>query len=124
VRTETRITYPFWDLSLPAIPARSRLYPLEPIGVGTSEVESLSSYLTRLAAEHCLSLGTLFEEMMAPLVRESNSLSTTKYSEVPPSGATRAINGMGVTAATCIQTFELLTTRTDLRWLTTMTWQA
>jgi AraC-like DNA-binding protein len=91
--------------------------------VGTGEVESLSSYLTRLAAEHCLSLGTLFEEMMGPLVRESNSLSTTKYSEVSLSGATRAINGMGVTAATCIQIFESLTTRTDLRWLTTMTWQ-
>ncbi len=36
------------------IPKRSRLYFLEPIGVGTPYTESLSSYLTRLAQEHCV----------------------------------------------------------------------
>jgi hypothetical protein len=37
--------------------------------------------------------------------------------------AARAINGMGMTAAACVQALESLTLRTDLRWLTTVTWQ-
>jgi len=123
MRAETRIIYPFWDLSPPAIPARSRLYPLEPIGVGTGEVESLSSYLLRLAAEHCLPLAALFDEMVGPLVLESRSPSNTRYPGFLLHNAARAINGMGVTAAACVQALESLTLRTDLRWLTTMTWQ-
>ncbi|MEO0844964.1 MAG: hypothetical protein AAFY50_00875 [Cyanobacteria bacterium J06648_1] len=46
-----RITLPK-SLNIPQI---SRLYSLEPIEIGTPFTESLSSYLTRLAQEHCLS---------------------------------------------------------------------
>src|ERR1041385_4375542 len=35
-----------------ATPARSRLYSLEPIGIGTPQTESLTSYISRLAAAH------------------------------------------------------------------------
>jgi hypothetical protein len=123
VRAKTRIIYPFWDLAPPAIPARSRLYPLEPIGVGSGEVESFSSYLLRLAAEHCLPVSALFEEIVAPLVRESRHPSNTGYPGFVLHNAARAINGMGMTAAACVQALESLTLRTDLRWLTTVTWQ-
>ncbi|MBD1903897.1 TniQ family protein [Funiculus sociatus GB2-A5] len=58
-----------WDLQKPAIPARSRLYYIEPIGVGTRYTESLSSYLTRLAQEHCVTfqklvMGEIASQMM------------------------------------------------------------
>jgi AraC-like DNA-binding protein len=119
VRAETRIIYPFWDLAPPVIPARSRLYALEPIGVGSAEVESLSSYLLRLAAEHCLPVSALFEEMIAPLVWEPRPA----FPGFIVHNAARALNGMGPTAAACVQALESLTTRTDLRWLTTMIWQ-
>ncbi|CAL8477061.1 TniQ family protein [Caballeronia sp. S22] len=36
-------------------PPRSLLYPLEPIGVGTADVESLASFFCRVAASHCVS---------------------------------------------------------------------
>lgn len=123
MRAETRVIYPFWDLTPPAIPARSRLYLLEPMGVGTSEVESLASYVLRLAAAHCLPLAALFDEIVAPLVQEARPLSTRGYPGFVRVNAARAINGMGVTAAACIQALELLTLRTDLRWLTALTWQ-
>ena len=123
MRAETRVIYPFWDLTPPAIPARSLLYPLEPVGVGTVEVESLSSYALRLAAAHCLPLAALFDEIVAPLVREARLLSTTGYPEFVLVNAARPINGMGVTAAACVQALESLTLRTDLRWLTAITWQ-
>jgi hypothetical protein len=40
-------------------PPRSALYPLEPIGGGTANVESLVSYFCRLAVAHCVSLTDL-----------------------------------------------------------------
>ena len=46
-----------WSLSSPPIPPRSRLYALEPIGVGTALVESLSGYVARLAEAHSVSVG-------------------------------------------------------------------
>src|SRR5688572_20379032 len=44
-----------WDMSTQLISPRSKLYRLEPIGVGTPYVESLSSYFRRLADAHCVS---------------------------------------------------------------------
>lgn len=41
-------TLEWWDLSRPKIPPRSRLYHLEPVGVGTPYVESLTGYMARL----------------------------------------------------------------------------
>ncbi|GEM_PF-5397605 len=51
-------TYESWDLKKLAIPSRSRLYQLEPIGIGTPYVESLTGYISRLAeAPQCESRG-------------------------------------------------------------------
>lgn len=41
-----------WDLTCPAIPPRSRLFHLAPIGIGTPWTESLTGYLARLAEAH------------------------------------------------------------------------
>lgn len=46
----------------------TRLYPLEPIGVDTPLVESLISYLARLAAEHCVAPMGLIAQEIAPHV--------------------------------------------------------
>src|SRR5262245_2819318 len=48
-----------WDLAVPTLTARSRLYSLAPIGIGTALVESLSGYVERLAAAHAVSAGSL-----------------------------------------------------------------
>ncbi|MFK9090106.1 TniQ family protein [Bacillus salipaludis] len=39
----------------------TKLYKLRPIRLNTKEVESLSSYLTRLAEIHCITVGTLLD---------------------------------------------------------------
>jgi len=46
--------YEEWDVSIPPLPSRSRLYRLEPIGIGTPYVESLTGYIARLAETHCI----------------------------------------------------------------------
>jgi len=50
-----------WDLLPVAIPARSRLHSIEPIGVGTPFVESLTGYMIRLAAAHAVRVSDLIE---------------------------------------------------------------
>jgi transcriptional regulator with XRE-family HTH domain len=52
------------DLSLP-LPARSRLYAPEPVGFGTGMVESLASYLARIAEAHWVRVSDLMGCMIA-----------------------------------------------------------
>ena len=59
--------YEEWDMTIPPIPPRSRLYRLESIGIGTPYVESLTSYITRLAEVHCVSLKALIMWEIFPL---------------------------------------------------------
>jgi len=52
--------YAVWEQKVPPmIPERSRLYSLCPIGMGTSQVESLTGYVSRLAEAHVLTVGNL-----------------------------------------------------------------
>src|SRR5262245_37602369 len=68
---QTQTLYPSWDIALPAMPPRSRLYHLTPIGASAPEVESLTSFIMRLAAAHCVETGTLFAQEMALLINSS-----------------------------------------------------
>ena len=52
------------DLSSP-LPARSRLYSPEPVGLGTGMVESLASYLARIAEAHWVRASDLMGCMIA-----------------------------------------------------------
>ncbi len=81
-----------------AIPQRSRLYFLEPIGIGTPFTKSLSSYLTRLAQEHCLPLKKLVTGEIAPKILgdryQPEMLSKNVSILLGNSDAKPAINGM------------------------------
>jgi len=48
-----------WQLTVPPIPKWSLLYSLEPMNVGTADVESLTGYLARIAEAHCVSVSDL-----------------------------------------------------------------
>ena len=66
--TTAPIRFEVWAPAHAAPPPRSRLYHLEPIGIGTPEVESLSSYLNRLAQAHCVTVNTLIAHELLPHV--------------------------------------------------------
>jgi transcriptional regulator with XRE-family HTH domain len=114
--------YVSWDVTVPTLPARSRLYRLEPYGIGTPWVESLTGYITRLAEAHCVSTGILYAKEIAPVVGKGNifTFRLTGTAGYP----THAINGLGVTAADFVRALEQLTTRHDLRYLTLLPWKA
>jgi hypothetical protein len=82
-------------LALPSIPPRTRLCSLEPIGVGTPFVESLVSYLTRLADTHCVAPVNLTFEVILPLFKDGQALCEKYKSLTSVFGSTTwALNGV------------------------------
>lgn len=112
--------YERWDLTPPDLPPRSRLYPLEPIGVGTPMVESLTGYAARLAEAHCVSTGTLYSKEIDALKGKGNIFTFRVDKEAGYS--THTINGRGTPAADFVSALESLTHRRDLRYLTLLPW--
>ena len=102
--------YDLWSLALPTLPHRSRLYSLAPMGIGTSQVESLTSYVMRLAEAHAVSPGTLIRQEIFP-----NLPLTPKR---PTFGGVHSLNGMGSCFEQWVSLLEQLTARRDLRQLT------
>jgi TniQ len=129
--TDVPIRLAVWAPTRETPPRRSRLYSLEPIGIGTPEVESLSSYLNRLAQAHCVTVTTLLVHELLPRVGTPAS-SRAHPASTPPRGGgrglsqhlARQLNGLGRIAAAWVHGLEVLTGRRDLRFLTLLTWQA
>ena len=111
-------TYESWDLNKLSIPSRSRLHPLDPVGIGTPLVESLTGYISRLAEAHCVHPGILMEKELATLVNKKygscNLHKIYKY--------TTTLNGSGVMATDLVQALQQLTLRDDLCFLTLLAW--
>lgn len=51
-------------VALDSLPPRSTLFSLEPIGIGTPDVESLISYFLRLSEAHCVKLNSLYQFLL------------------------------------------------------------
>ncbi len=115
--------YPFWNLDLPRLPARSRLYHLLPLGLGTPFVESLTGYLARLAQAHCVSVGRLLVQEVLPIfdnLRQTKSFSRREFSSWFKEAYT--LNGVDSRASHFVQTLEQLTGHNNLGDLTMLTW--
>ncbi len=114
-----------WDLASPKTSPRSKLYHLEPIGLGTERTESFSGYIGRLAAQHCLTARSLFSREIAPASRKpylsSDNAPHIIWTRFVP--ATPALNGLGKTADDWVAVLEKLTLRPQLRYLTMLRWQ-
>jgi transcriptional regulator with XRE-family HTH domain len=111
-------TYEEWNLTLPPIPERSVLFSLEPIGVGTPWVESLTSYIARLAAAHAVFPGVLMNKLLEPLVQGRHA----GILHISEGKKTNLLNATGLRATLAVQFLETLTMRQDLRHLTLLAW--
>ncbi|HEY9693621.1 MAG TPA: TniQ family protein [Oculatellaceae cyanobacterium] len=116
-----------WSLKSLEIPQRSRLFSLEPVGVGTPYTESLSGYLNRLAQAHCLTSQKLIMGEIAPLILKdedkSELLSKNISHLLGNSDAKPTINGMREMTGKLVTVLEELTMRQDLRFLTLLSWK-
>ena len=123
--------YDSWNVDLPIFPPRSRLHSLQPQGSGTALIECLTSYVSRLAASHCVSPSALLSSTIAPLIgkkywlqegarqgRRGNALSKSYNIHA------RAINGIGVIASDWVRALQSLTLRNDLTQTTMLEWES
>ena len=98
-----------WDLEEPRRPCPSVLYALTPCGVGTPYVESFSSYVTRLAEAHVVTVWRLIRHVF-PQSLNRIPRSETRYAY--------PANGLGKTSHIFLESFQAATGRNDLRLLT------
>lgn len=114
--------YEEWDVTVPSIPPRSRLFHLEPIGIGTPYVESLTSYFIRLAEVHHVFPGMLMKKVVEPLVRDySQQKGMRNYYRIS-GNRSNLLNAIGSPAIAMVHDLEQLTLRAGLRNLTLLNW--
>jgi hypothetical protein len=116
--------YGDWEVARPGIPPRSRLFHLEPVGIGSSETESLTSYVGRLAEAHSVRVRELVKHEILPLLGRPHLAEDPKGSLLSAfwRNETRALNGTRRLARNLVAALETLTGRHDLRFLTLLTW--
>jgi AraC-like DNA-binding protein len=104
----------------------SRLYSLEPIGIGSPIVESMTSYIVRLAVEHSVYPRALITDGIAPLLKQPSLYQNghivydylTAYWK-----SSSTLNGITNQTRDMVQALEQLTLRYNLHVLTMLSWQ-
>lgn len=108
----------YWDDTLLELPTPTRLYCLEPCGRGTPDVESFTSYLTRLAAAHCVTPRRLVAQEIAPLMGSTYSKKAVESKTSNTWGRSDLLNGIAPSTRIWITTVEALTGQQGLCYLT------
>ncbi|QOX77913.1 TniQ family protein [Trichlorobacter lovleyi] len=107
--------YDFIPIGMTPPRKTTSLYSLEPIGVGTPFVESLASYLTRLAAAHMLPMSAMLRLVIGPcLPRDNHNFGKV----IGRQGIVVNMNGIGQEALDMVDALEMLTGRSGLDRLT------
>jgi hypothetical protein len=120
--------YENWSLTPPVLPQPSRLFSLEPTGIGTPLSESLTSYIARLAQAHHVSVAALYALEIRKIVDEMKQISRTRNTrtlQIPGADLpllTQGANGTGKTARDLTYAIENLTLRKDISFLTMKPW--
>lgn len=95
-------------------PARSTLYNIEPKGLGTKDVESLTSFIGRLAEAHCVRVSSLINKYIKPVVNAS------KEQRFLYDRHATSLNGFGEVSSTTVEVLQNLTKVSGLSQLTMM----
>jgi DNA-binding transcriptional regulator YhcF (GntR family) len=115
--------YEEWDVSIPPLPPRSRLYRLEPIGIGTPYVESLTSYIMRLAAAHCVTPQALVQREIFPVWNQAGAIQNTdSWLGKFWWASTPVLNGISSNTMRWVSVLQALTSCDNLCFLTMLTW--
>jgi hypothetical protein len=111
-----------WELTSPTVSPRTLLFALDPIGIGAPFVESLTSYISRLAEVHAVTVSDLVGHALAKCAPcDGPIVSARAHDYRMGSGfhpGIHAINGVAEDARRWIAAAETATGRTGLRFLT------
>ncbi len=111
-----------WDLAWPTIPPRSPLYHLEPVGIGTRYVESLTGYIARLAQAYNISVSKFLQGTVRPLLGKNRESARNHVDLLRPHSAMNLNGGENGYARQTVETLEQLTANRNLRFLTMSPW--
>lgn len=115
-------TFDCWDLTIPPIPPRTLLFPLEPIGIGTPFAESLTSYISRLAEVHAVTVSDLVGYVLAKCAPCDGPIVSVRARDYRMGSGfhpgIHAINGLAEDARRWVAAAATATGRTGLRFLT------
>lgn len=116
--------YPIYAVERPQIVRPSYLFSLEPIGLFTPYVESLTGYIIRLAQEHALSPQDLIVRFILPIQGRTYN-SQAKYNMINSlwSRDSLLVNSAGSLAKMWKGSLEQLTLRQDIEYLTVLSWK-
>src|SRR6266567_53812 len=104
-------------------PARSELYYLKPAGLGTSFIESLSSYIARLAGRHCLTTRSLIIQKFFTSLEKPYLSEQKRHDSITAFWKDAStLNGANILTAEWVQVTEKLTLYPDLHLLTMLPW--
>ncbi|MFT5470699.1 MAG: hypothetical protein ACI8UO_005830 [Verrucomicrobiales bacterium] len=118
MKTSTFAPLPFELSETPIMPERSQLYSLQPLGSTTGLLESVTSYIMRLADAHCVSVSALVREIIGPLIPYSSVRSRGRNPDLfRKMGA--SFNGHGQVGKHCLEVLIMLTHRPEIRELNT-----
>ncbi|MFC5591560.1 TniQ family protein [Sporosarcina soli] len=87
---------------------------MEPIGIGSTGAESLSSYISRLADAHCITVGDIMTHLIAPKLDKKYINNMVFNGGNGFYKSTSAINGHGNIAEDFIDVIAFLTMRKDI----------
>lgn len=102
---------------------RSILYNLSPISMGTKYVESLTSYIMRIAYEHNVTIGHLINKKIVPQVNKDYLTRSGTYGGNRFYEGAKTINGYMENSIDLVKVMEKLTSRSDLSNLTLYKWR-
>ena len=110
--------YESWNLgSSAALPQRTYLYHMRPLGIGSMLVESMTGYIARLAEAHDVSPAMLLNRELLPRMASLSGLQ-----DIPKNLTflyqSHVLNGASEHAQNCVQVLEHLTDVKNLRALT------
>lgn len=121
--SETQAVYELWEEGPLVFPPHSRLYHLEPIGVGSPMVESLTSYITRLAEAHRVSPYALFRNEICSLLLSQPTGNQLQAYLINLWKNSPVMNGLASTTNQLVEALERLTSQHDLSCLTMLSWK-
>ena len=110
--------YETWDDVEPPDWVHSRLYALEPRGIGTAQVESLTSYVARLAVAHRVAVSKLVLAEILPLFHQPKARTSILAAN---SGSLLRVNDL---SKEFVWILQRLTGCLDLPYLTLLPWAA
>lgn len=97
--------------------SRSILFNLEPFGMHTGLIESMTSYIIRLSEKHSVNVGDLVNQLIIPGLEKEYLYRSTIYGGNSFFESSKTINGYTSNSLEIEQVLSNLTTRNDLNHL-------